>query len=136
MRDRIRKNLKISIIVIITIAILTYACFEANSLIRGPSIDIDYPTSNLSLHDDTINISGKARNIHQFLLNGRPVFVSSTGDFSEKVILLKGYNSIFMEAKDRLGAKTQKLLEYVIDDSTNASTSEKIAKTESKILGI
>src|SRR3989338_2602175 len=119
MREKVRSYIKILTIVVVLVVIISYAYFETRELINGPEIDIKYPMDGLSVNQEIINITGKTKNASQLSLNGRPVFIDSAGNFSEKITLVMGYNSIFIEAKDRLGKTKFSNLNLILSSKEN-----------------
>ncbi|HBM45882.1 MAG: hypothetical protein UT05_C0006G0018 [Parcubacteria group bacterium GW2011_GWF2_38_76] len=129
MRDKIRANLKISIISLIILAIISYAYFETSEVLRGPIVEINSPKSGFSSKENTVEITGKVRNISYMYLNGRPIFADTAGNLKEKVILAEGYNSIFIEARDRIGKKKTQTIEIVFNkDKSDEAPAESLAR--------
>lgn len=124
MRYKIRSYLKISVILATFLTILTYACYEASAIIKGPSIVIEYPQNGLSVHNEMLAIQGHANNISFLYLNGRPVYTNSAGKFIEKIILSSGLNSLFIQAEDRVGKKIEKILEIILINNTASTTNQ------------
>lgn len=128
MRDRIRSYLKISVVLVTFLTISTYAYYEAGSLIKGPMIVVDYPQNGITVDSESINVSGTANNVSYINLNGRPIYTDSKGKFSEKIILSKGYNSLFIKAEDRMGKEKEETLEIMLEEKTASTTEENLAK--------
>jgi len=63
MRDRIRTNIKISVIGLITLAIFSYAYFETIEVLRGPIIEIKSPESGYTATNKVVEISGNVKNV-------------------------------------------------------------------------
>ncbi len=79
-----------------------YVAFQARHLLEGPVIrlisEAPYETS-----DPTVTLSGTALNITSLSLNGRPIYTNDQGDFTETLVLPKGYTIMTLTAKDRYG---------------------------------
>ncbi len=99
---------------IFALMLLSYAAFQARHLIIGPTISIENPSSeNLLSLKELIEIRGKAQNISSISLNDRPIFINEDGQFSEKLLLAKGYTIMTIKAEDRFGRAIVKTLHIV-----------------------
>lgn len=88
----------------------TYSYLKVKTYIVGPVISVEYPHNGQTLRKSFLQIEGRAQNVSFIYLNGRQIFVDSSGFFSERLLLYEGYNIITVEAKDRFGrVKTEKL---------------------------
>lgn len=95
------------------VIIIGYSFFQAKNLIDGPLVEISYPSNGASLHDSLVEIQGKAENIVKISLNDRPIHIDQQGVFKEKILLSSGYNIIKVDASDKFGRNTDKILEVV-----------------------
>lgn len=127
MRDRIRSNLKFSIITVLAMAIIFYAYFETSEVLSGPTLEVISPKNGYSSPSELVEISGNVKNVSYMYLNGRPIFADTSGFFKEKITLSKGYNSIFIETQDRIGNKKSEILELVFSGN-RASLPDSLAK--------
>ncbi len=112
-----RKLLKISIIVLIGLAIVGYAFFQSRNLIEGPQIVITSPSNGATFSDPRVTVSGTAKNISFLTLNDRQIFMNAEGVWSEELLLSPGDNVWTIEAKDKFGRSTVKKLELVFRKS-------------------
>ena len=96
--------------------IVIYSFFQAYKLIAGPQITIYSPQNGSSYNSPLIEINGNAQNISSISLDDRSIFISTKGDFKEKLLLLPGYNIIVIKASDRFGKKTEKRLELILKE--------------------
>ena len=88
--------------------IIGYAYFEARALLWGPSITV--PTNTTIVHERFIHIQGSADHIASISMNGKDIAVTEAGAFDEPYLLSPGYNRIILEAKDKYGNKTSKVV--------------------------
>jgi hypothetical protein len=125
------KNLKfiigLTIFILIFLVIGGYAYLKSREFISGPKITINTPADGSSFPEALITIEGIAGNISRITLNDTPIFVDSEGRFSEKMLLLQGYNIISIKAEDRFGKNIEKTLELVykmpvFEDNSASST--------------
>lgn len=123
------KNRNKKIAVLLFFMLLAYAVWNGRNLILGPIIKIDSPLSGDNVTNPLVTIKGLVRNVSFMSLNGRQIFVDKSGNFSEDVLLLPGYNEIDISAQDRFGKqKTDSLYLYNEQkeaDFNNTSTSTK-----------
>jgi len=108
--------LKISLLSLLGLVIFGYTTFQANKIIRGPVIDIEFPRNGSTFNSTLIEISGKAKNIAYINLNDRKIFTDKEGYFSEELLLSPGYNIIKLDAKDKFGSYTEEHLKLVLKE--------------------
>lgn len=89
--------------------VLGYAYFEGRALLYGPSIEVSPRV--MEVEEQFIKIEGAAKRIASLSLNGTPISVTEEGVFSEEYVLIPGYNRIVLEASDKYGKKTEKVIE-------------------------
>ena len=94
-----KKILKISVFLVFFILLMGYAFFISKNLILGVKIkNVKIERSNQS---EIIRISGNAKNAKNLILNGREILIDPQGNFNDRIALLKGYNIIEIQAKDK-----------------------------------
>lgn len=108
-----RTFIRIILIVLALVAIAGYSLFQARHLIAGPILEIHTPHTGERFEDSFIEIVGNATNISYISLNGREIFIDQEGRFSEKLILMEGYNIMTLMARDRFGRTVSKKIELV-----------------------
>jgi len=111
------KNLKfifgLVVFILIFSTISGYAYLKSREFFQGPAISITSPVNGSTLSEAPVTIEGNAQNISHITLNGAAIFIDSQGNFSEKLLLLPGYNIMTLSAEDRFGKQTKKTLELV-----------------------
>jgi len=108
---------KTLIIAVFVIIILGYSVFQAQKIIKGPQIAVSSPINGSLVAASSVSITGVAKNISDISLDGRPIFIDESGNFSEKLLLYPGYNVIKLKAQDKFGAVTEKNIELVYRQS-------------------
>ena len=84
--------------------ILIYVLYQARFLTEGPVITLlDEPPHTTSVN--TIEISGMAQNIVSLSMNGRTIYTTDDGQFSETLTLPIGYTIVTIEGVDRYGKR-------------------------------
>lgn len=115
------RDSRLTRIVLVTFFLIVagYAYFEGRGLLYGPIIEIEGRVMEVS--DPFITIEGKARRIASLSMNGKTIPVTEDGAFSEAYVLTPGYNRIVLEARDRYGKSTERMIE-IIYTSTSSPT--------------
>ncbi len=110
-----------AVLLLFFVLLVGYGYFEAQGLLFGPSITVT--SSITSVHQAFITISGHADRISSLEMNGNPVEVTETGDFSIPYLLAPGYNRIVLDARDKYGRDRTRTLEIVYTDDSATSAS-------------
>lgn len=108
--------LKIGILSLLGLVIFGYTAFQANKIIRGPIIEIEFPKDGSTIHSTLVQISGRAKNIAYINLNDRKIYTDTNGYFEEELLLSTGYNIIKLDASDKFGSYTEKQLKLVLKE--------------------
>jgi len=122
-RRLIKKILFISIVLFI----VAYVYYQSISLATGPEIIIASPINGSTVTESLVIFSGTAENISHITFNDRPIFVNEKGEFSQALLVLPGLNIIEIDAGDRFGRTTKKILQIVYrkKDEVKETVSEK-----------
>jgi hypothetical protein len=105
--------IKTLVICVFVLLIAGYGIFQAQKIIKGPQIAIQFPINGQTVTESDIDIEGIAKNISAITLNDRTIYIDESGNFSEKLMLYPGYNIIKLQAEDKFGATVEKKLELV-----------------------
>ena len=108
-----KKTIKIIGFSIFFILVIVYALFISKDLISGVKIkDVNInglPAQASSTYTESvIKVTGNARNAINLTLNGREISIDQSGNFSETIALLLGYNIINIKAQDKFGYEDEK----------------------------
>jgi hypothetical protein len=108
-----KKTIKIIGFSIFFILVIVYALFISKDLISGVKIkDVNInglPAQASSTYTESvIKVTGNARNAINLTLNGREISIDQSGNFSETIALLLGYNIINIKAQDKFGYVDEK----------------------------
>jgi hypothetical protein len=112
-RNTTKKLINIIIFSIIILLILGYTGYEAQKVVFGPRIEVESPTSGISVSDSLIEIKGNVKNTRDLFLNDRKIFIDENGNFEEKLLLSYGYNIIFIKAIDKFEREKSESIEIV-----------------------
>ena len=91
----------------------SYAAFELQDLVNGPQIAVASPQNGATLSRSLVEVAGVAQNVSDISLNGKKIFITEEGAFSEKLLLSYGYNVITIQATDRFGREVERQIEVV-----------------------
>lgn len=108
-------------IILMTGTIIIYAYIQSRAIIEGPEITLESPTAQFST-TTLINVRGTVKNAKATTLQGRPIFIDTTGRFSEKLLLSEGYNIIVLTAADTQGRIKRKAIEMVYKNPSPIAT--------------
>ena len=92
-----------SIAALFLLALLGYGTIAAWPLIAGPQIAIVSPTSEETLVNGQTNIEGRALHTETLWLNGAPLLMDESGNFSASLTLPSGGAILSLTATDRFG---------------------------------
>lgn len=99
--------------VIIIFIFSVYFLYQFKNFILGPEIIVKNLNEWNKTKENFFEIEGKARNISNFYLNGRKIYLSENGSFKENILLASGVNTLLFESEDKFGHKIKKVY-YVV----------------------
>ena len=102
-----------ALVIVFFLLLIGYGLFQSKNLILGPNIAIASPLDGAAVGLNPVEVRGQADRIAFLSLNGQQIFTDQNGNFSQKLLLTPGYNSIKLEAKDKFGRTIQKILNLV-----------------------
>ncbi len=113
MNKDFKKITRITLLTVFFLFIAVFAFINSRNLIFGVRIkDVNINGSPIidgsKITNNIIEITGYAKHAINVTLNGREISVDRYGDFDENIILLSGYNTITITAKDKFGNVDQK----------------------------
>lgn len=116
MQGSLKKVMKISGLFFIACIIVLYSFYQARFILEGPQITVWDPESGSTVSQTILDIKGEAKNIARLSLDGRQIFVNEQGAFRERVLLSKGLNMVTIQAEDKFGRETQKIIKLFFKD--------------------
>ncbi len=81
--------------------------------LSGPIITIDYPFDGYISEERMIEVRGTTLNTNFISINDRSIFIDTEGNFSERILLNRGNNTILIYARDRFDRSVTKNLNLV-----------------------
>jgi len=112
-RYQTQKHLGWILGILIIVVVLGYIGFEIKNVVLGPQITVTSPRNDATVSTSTITITGVAKNIESISLDDSRIVIDEKGNFSEERLLSPGYNALRLDASDKFGAKTEKILEII-----------------------
>lgn len=112
------KEIKIAkyiIILMIVIIIGGYTYYQTKGFTRGPILQIDYPSSGMTMEDSLVEIRGLVKNASYITMNDRQIFVDENGKLKENILLSLGYNIIEIKVKDKYEREKKEFLELIYE---------------------
>lgn len=103
-----KRNIRTISIVTFFVLFVVYAGFEVAKLYLGPSLVVNTPTDLSTVDNPLVEITGVAKRVSYIKINDRQIFSDTKGYFSDKLLLLPGYNIINIEVNDRFGKEINK----------------------------
>lgn len=108
MQDDFKSKLKIGILILLFVFLAGYTVFRTKDLVAGVHLEVSGITNYESYNDPLLMVSGNARRATELIINGRKIYITKEGDFSEKLLLLPGLNIISIKATDKFGKSKEK----------------------------
>ena len=91
------------LVLLVICLIVGYFWHELIFLFVSPKIKLMYPSSDIAIEKNNIEIYGWVNPYNRLMINGKEVYVDDDGYFSAKVELEKGLNIVNIIARDRAG---------------------------------
>lgn len=104
---------------------------ELGKFSEVPRLVIVHPTSDTSTPSGSIDVIGITDKENKVTINGQPVYVNDSGQFSETLSLQKGLNSIFIKSVNRFGKEIEKSFNISADYEIKMGQ----GKNEEKVAG-
>lgn len=121
------KLLGYSFLSLFFLAMFGYIFYQIVGFAGSPILNITYPSNNIILETDTLNVRGVSENGDVLTVNNETVPVTDDGHFSTNVKLQKGINVVRVQAVNRAQKTTSEIItvEYkpqtalIIDSTEN-----------------
>jgi len=107
-----QRNFKFAIVAFGLILILIFFGYEFKFL-RSPNLEISSPDRDLTTDVNVYDIHGRTDRDADLTMNGRALYSGETGEFTERIYLVKGVNTLEFVAGNRYG-KTTTVTRYII----------------------
>jgi len=130
-----------SLTTIVVVSLCIYIYKQSETYLKGPQLEISSPDSGTSTSVALATIVGNAKNVSFLSMNGTQIFMDESGQFTEKLLLSRGYNIIEVKATDRFGRNISRKLhltktgsdpEFISDFKTGTTSPAETVETTSK----
>jgi len=113
MNKDFKKITRITLLTVFFLFIAVFAFINSRNLIfgvriKGVSINGTPIVDGSKVTNNIVEMTGYAKHAINVSINGREISIDRYGDFDENIILLSGYNTITITAKDKFGNVDQK----------------------------
>ena len=116
MHDTLKSKLKIAGISLLFLVIVGYTYYRTKDLFTGVRLHVSGIVDYESRTDPHIALSGNALHATKLLINGRTIFITKGGDFTEDLLLLPGYNIIDVWAVDKFGKSKEQVFHVNLEE--------------------
>ncbi len=94
----------------IFVAVLGYAAYQSQYIVRGAVLTVTTPQDGETVHEALLPIEGTVTRAAHITLDDNPIFSDPQGHFSEKLLLAPGSNTIKLTVEDRFKRTQVKLI--------------------------
>lgn len=109
-----RINIKLFLVILVIVILGGYFLYQAKGYLLGPQIFIESPKVGEVSSTSYLEVKGRALNVSSLSLNGRQIITDGQGNFSEGLLLARGYNIIGLTAADKFGRVKKEKREVVL----------------------
>lgn len=107
-----QQNFVLAVAAVVLAAIIGFFAYEFKFL-RSPALVVGAPERDLIAEHTAFDVRGRTDPDADLTLNGRPLYSGETGEFTERIYLVKGANRLEFESKNRYG-KTTRVTRYIV----------------------
>ena len=113
------RYLKLIFAVVFACLIVGYGVFRFQAYLSGPTINIVSPIDGETATSSVILLQGSVKDAISLEVDGNALSPNQDGSFEETLLLPSGLSILTIEAKDRFGARTEKIIHlYVNEEAT------------------
>lgn len=108
-----QRNFVLAVSGLVLLAIVGFFAYRFKFL-AAPGLEVLAPPKDIATADTAIDVRGRSDDPEADLtVNGRPLYSGETGEFVERLYLVRGVNRLEFEAKNRYG-RTTTIVRYVV----------------------
>ncbi|RJQ36341.1 hypothetical protein C4552_03580 [Candidatus Parcubacteria bacterium] len=111
-----RKNVKRALAVILAAGIVGFFVYESRFL-TAPDLTLIAPERDIAIAETVYDVRGRTDPDADVSINGRPLYIAPTGEFSERLQLFNGVNRLDFVAKNRYGKQTIETRYIIVKNS-------------------
>lgn len=113
------KRIALVFFILFLILVGYYFWREIGFLIKPSELEISQPPTDITVTQDTFEISGKTNPGAYLTVNGKEVYIDKEGNFKSEINLSQGLNIIKIEAKNRFGKTNTIIRRIILKSDTN-----------------
>ena len=107
-----QRNFKLAVVGAGIAVVAGFFVYEFKFL-RPPTLTVTTPVRDIAISETSYEVRGRTDPEADATLNGRPLFSGETGEFTERLQLMRGVNKLEFEARNRYG-KTTTAIRYIV----------------------
>lgn len=100
-RENIKKIIELGFLTFFFLIIFCYGFLKMKDILIGNYFEIENISDGEVYHQQDLVISGFAERIKKLTLNDQEIFLDKNWHFSQKILLLPGYNLITLKAENK-----------------------------------
>lgn len=117
------KIIRGAIAVIIAVGIGMFFVVRAQKMTAPPQVALTSPKNGLVTEVTSLTVEGKTEKEVRLLVNGEPVYIDSSGNFSDELELRKGLNVIRVVAMRKHGQKSEVVRRVIVKPEERSTAS-------------
>jgi len=111
------------VVVTIAVGIGMFFVVRAQRMMAPPHITLTAPSDGLVTAEKALTVEGHTEREVTLLVNGKPVYIDSSGDFSDDLVLREGLNVIRVVAIRKHGQETEVTRRVIVKPSERPTAS-------------
>lgn len=131
------KTIRFFLVGIVILAVFFYLWYQVSGISRPPELLVFEPTSDKTITEDVIVISGQTEEGANLTINDQPIHTDSSGNFRESISLQRGLNTLKIVSSNKFGKETvierkimvEPFLQVKADQKNNENAFEKKEET-------
>jgi cytoskeletal protein RodZ len=112
------------------LAFFGYLYYQYRNFTGAPKLDLYYPSDNLVIQTDVLDITGKTDLDSEVYVNDRRVVLAPDGSFAESVRLKRGSNTLSIRAVNKYAKQTEYIRTVVFNPESKIQTTETSESTQ------
>ncbi len=113
------------IFVLVVLIVFVYGAIRGYDILSGPQLFIDVPENGtVEVNSQLVTITGTAKNVVKFSVNGKELFLDTDGKFSHTLLLAPGVNYLNFEAQDKFGKVKKQTVTLVYKEEQKENSEE------------
>ncbi len=103
-----KTKINIGALIVLFIVAGTYTYFKMKDALFGSNIKISGIFDGQVFNSPIVNITGTAKKMKLFAIDGRAISFNGASQFNESLVLIPGYNIVNIHSEDSFGRQIEK----------------------------